>query len=95
MFRRNRPSRSALYERLLAEKDVQIARLLAQLEGRPLSSVISRPAAVIDGKPAVLGSATWDSDLDEAQAILDKNGLSKVHLPEILDALGVGSSDLS
>lgn len=101
MFRR-RPSRDALYERIIAEKDQQLRILVAEIDwlrawqGAPsLPARISPGHALVDGKPAELGSATWESELDEAKAILDKSGLSKVHLSEILDGLGVGSSDLS
>lgn len=95
MFHR-RASRAALYERLLAEKDAQI-NLLRSLTGTPaaIPSVMPPPPPVLDGQPGELGSATWESELDEAEAILTTNGLSQIHLAEILDGLGVGSSDLS
>lgn len=101
MFRR-RSSRTALFERLLGEKDTQLRILVAEIDwlraqlGRPsLPAVISPGHTLLDGKAAELGHATWESELDEAQAILDKNELSRIHLDEILDGLGVGSSDLS
>lgn len=95
LFRR-RPSRDDLYERLIAEKDAQIVRLIALLEGRPVPlAQLMPPPPVAEGQTGELGSPTWESEEDEAQAILDKEGLSKVHLAEILDGLGVGSSDLS
>jgi hypothetical protein len=88
-----RRAERALYERLITLKDEQIADLRAQLGFRTLAGPV--PGLVPDHQPTVLGSATWESDADEAQAIIEKNGLSKVHLAEILDGLGVGSSDLS
>lgn len=94
MFRR-RTSKDALYERLLAEKDAQI-ELLRSLTGTPAATPsVMPPPPVLDGQPSELGSAKWESELDEAETILDKEGLSQIHLAEILDGLGVGSSDLS
>jgi hypothetical protein len=94
VFRR-RPSRDDLYRELLAEKDAQIA-LLRSLTGTPAAiPAVMPPSPVVDGQPGELGSATWESELDEAEAILQKDGLSQIHLAEILDGLGVGSSDLS
>lgn len=103
MFRfSRRPSRDDLYAKLLAEKDQQIRILVAEIDwlrawqGAPsLPARISPGHSLVDGKPAELGSPTWESELDEAAAIIEKNGLSNVHLDEILDGLGVGSSDLS
>lgn len=97
-----RKSERALYERLLAEKDTHLRILAAEIDwlraqlGRPsLPAVISPGHTLLDGKPAELGSATWESEADEAKALLEKEGLSAVHLPEILDGLGFGTSDLS
>lgn len=93
--------KSKLYERLLVEKDMHIRLLAAEIDwlraqlGRPsLPAVISPTHTLTDGKPAELGSPTWESEAEEAQRILDAHGLSGVHLPEILSGLGYDDSDL-
>lgn len=94
--------KAKLYERLLVEKDIHIRLLAAEIDwlraqlGRPsLPAVISPTHTLADGTAAELGSATWESENEEAQKILESHGLSAVHLPEILDGLGYGNSDIS
>jgi hypothetical protein len=90
--------KAKLYERLLAEKDERIRLLLLEREAWS-SPAMSRIATVLPppGEPAASeqGAAGWVSETEEAEAILAETGLSVVHLPEILDGLGYGSSDLS
>jgi hypothetical protein len=94
-----RPSKAKLYERIIGEKDMHIRILVAEIDwlraqlGRPsLPATISGPLP--DGLPAELGSDKWESEADEAQKTIEAEGLSAVHLPEILDGLGYGNSDL-
>lgn len=97
MFRR--PSRDSLYERILEERDRQLRILVAECDwlraqlGRP-----SLPAAINPSDlPPIDHTVTdggWESEDSEAQTILDANGLSAVHLPEILEGLGYGNADL-
>lgn len=95
-----RPSKAALYERIIDEKDTQIRILVAELDWtRAHFGVPSLPAPITtktlpDGLPAEVTSGDWESEADEAKAILEKEGLSAVHLPEILEGLGYGNSDL-
>lgn len=94
MFRR-RPSKDDLYREQIAALNEQIEWLRAQLGLPTRALVLPKPGVLPDGEPAAVGEATWETEYDEAKAILDKQGLSQVHLSEILDGLGVGSSDLS
>ncbi|MGE5596442.1 MAG: hypothetical protein ACM3S1_10470 [Hyphomicrobiales bacterium] len=96
---RRRPSRDALWERLLEERDRQIRILVAEIDwlraqlGRP-----SLPAAINPSElPPVeheISDGGWLSEREEAERIATELGLSNVHLPEILDGLGYGSADL-
>jgi hypothetical protein len=97
-----RRSRRNLYERLLDEKDTQlrilgaeIEWLRAQLGAHSFGPVIPQKLTLPDDAPSELSAATWESEEEEAQMILDSHGLSAIHLPEILDGLGYGNSDLS
>lgn len=97
-----RPSKAKLYERIIGEKDMHIRILVAEIDwlraqlGRPsLPAVISPSAHFHQDQPGELGSGKYESEREEAEAILEKTGLSSVHLPEILDGLGIGNSDLS
>jgi hypothetical protein len=95
---RRRTSRTALYERLLDERDKHIRILVAEIDwlraqlGRP-----SLPAAINPSDQPVKSEITdagWVSEEDEAREILKSEGLSPVLLPEILDGLGIGNSTL-
>ena len=95
---RRRTSRTALFERLLDERERQIRILVAEIDwlraqlGRP-----SMPAAINPSHLPVkheITDAGYVSEADEARDILLKEGLSPVLLPEILDGLGIGNSDL-
>lgn len=99
-----RPSRNALYERLLEEKDAQLALLTEEIDylratrGQPsLPRALAPPksTATPEGVDAVLGDGDWLSEDEEAKKIVEDLGLSAVHLPEILEGLGIGTSDLS
>lgn len=102
-LRSRRPSRDDLYAKLLSEKDTQLRILAAEVDwlraqiGRPsLPAVISPGQTLLDsGKPGVVTDGQWETEQDEARKIISENGLSAVHLPEILDGLGIGVSDLS
>jgi hypothetical protein len=102
-LRSRRPSRDDLYAKLLDEKDTQLRILAAEIDwlraqiGRPsLPAVISPGQTLLDSKePGVITDGGWESEADEARKIISENGLSAVHLPEILDGLGLGTSDLS
>jgi hypothetical protein len=95
--------KAKLYERLLNEKDMHIRLLAAEIDwlraqlGRPSLPAVISPSVhnLKNDEPAELGHATWESEEDEAQKILEKYEISGVHLPEILDGLGYGVSDLS
>lgn len=92
--------KAKLYERLLEERDRHIALLAAELDrlrgGRTLQALDPPDTTGLpDGEPAVLADGDWVSEAEEAQKIVDDLGLSAVHLPEILEGLGLGTSDLS
>jgi hypothetical protein len=97
--------KSKLYERLLVEKDAHIRILVAEIDylratrGQPsLPARITpgdTPLVLPDGKTAEVGDGEWLSETEEAEKIVSDLGLSKVHLPEILEGLGLGVSDLS
>ena len=91
---RRRTSRTALFERLLDERERQIRILVAEIDwlraqlGRP-----SLPAAINPTNQPVkheITDAGYVSEADEAKQILQEAGLSPVLLPEILDGLGIG-----
>lgn len=96
--------KSKLYEQLLAEKDTQLGILAREIDwlraqlGRPTlgDGVLptATPLEAPQGDPTVR-NGEWVSEFDEAEAIIAANNLSAVHLPEILDGLGVGTSDLA
>ncbi len=107
MFRR-RTSRTALYERLLEEKNQQLAVLASEVDwlraqlGRPTIPNVYSPTVdlvaghgLVDGEPAAVTDGDWVDEFAEAQKIIEENGLSSIHLDEILDGLGLGSSDLA
>lgn len=86
--------KSKLYERMLAEKQREIDWLREQI-GRPTAALVPLPAPVA-GADEAAKLATWMTEAEEAEAILASDPtLSAVHLPEILDGLGYGNSDLS
>lgn len=90
--------KSVLVERLLAEKDATIAHLRDELEwhrARSTAAIVAPYVPPVDeeGQPIVGSPAEWDSEFDEAQKIIEANGLSPAHLPEILDGLGLSESD--
>jgi hypothetical protein len=94
--------KAKLYERLLNEKDTHLRILVAEIDwlraqlGRPsLPAAITPPSSVPEGVNAQLGDGEWISEAEEAEKILADQGLSRVHLPEILDGLGLSSSDLA
>jgi hypothetical protein len=95
-----RKSKAELYERLLNEKDTHIRILVAEIDwlraqlGRPSLPAAINPSGLPDKQAAVLDDAGWVSEAEEARAIIEKEGLSAVHLPEILDGLGYTTSDL-
>lgn len=97
MLRRSSP----LYERLLDEKDKHIRILVAEIDwlraqlGRPSLYAPINPSGLPEKNTAVVEDGGWVSEAEEAREILEKTGLSAVHLPEILDGLGYGNSDLS
>jgi hypothetical protein len=102
LFRR--ASRGALYERLLEEKNAHIRILVAEIDylramrGQPsLPARITpdAPSAIPDGQPGAIDDGEWLSEAEEAEKIVSDLGLSPVHLPEILEGLGLGTSDLS
>lgn len=91
---RRRSSRTALYERLLEERDKHIRILVAEIDwlraqlGRP-----SIPAAINPSEQPVKSEVTdggWVSEADEAREILKASDLPAALLPEILDGLGYG-----
>ena len=92
-----RPSRDDLYERLLEERDRQIRILVAEIDwlraqlGRPSLPAAVNPSGLPDIKHE-LSDGGYISEREEAQEILDAAGLSSIHLDEILDGLGHGSS---
>jgi hypothetical protein len=93
--------KAKLYERLLNEKDTHLRILVAEIDwlraqlGRPSLPAAIRPGHVPSGTTAAVGEGEWLSEAEEAEAILASTGLSAVHLPEILDGLGYGTSDLA
>lgn len=102
MFRlRLRNSERALFERLLDEKDKQLRIVIAEVDylratrGQPSLPAAINPSGLPEKGPATLSDGGWVSEVEEAEAIIAKAGLSQIHLPEILDGLGFGDSDLS
>lgn len=99
MFRR--PSRDALYERVIAEKNTHLRILVAEVDwlraqlGRPSLPATITAAQIANGTAAKLDDGEWMSEADEAQKIVEDLGLSAVHLPEILDGLGLSNSDFA
>jgi len=99
LFRR--ASSGALYERLLEEKDKHLRILIAQIDyeramrGQPSLPATILPGQIPDGVPATADDGDWISESEEAEAILLEQGLSPIHLPEILSGLGYGESDLA
>lgn len=94
---RRRKSKDELWEQIVAEKQREIDWLRAQL-GRPS---LPEPAQITFDRlpgtePLIIGSQGWVSEEEEeAQALLEAGELSPEHLPEILDALGFASSDIT
>lgn len=97
MFRK---SKASLYERLLDEKDMHIRILVAEIDwlraqlGRPSLPAAINPSGLPEKTVAVVDDGGWVSEAEEARAIMEKEGLSAVHLPEILDGLGYSESSL-
>lgn len=84
-----------LYERLLAEKDQHLRILVAEVDYlRATRGQPSLPAAISsrlpDGVQMSQGPGEeYLSEEDEARAMLEAEGLSMTHLPEILSGLGL------
>lgn len=101
---RRRKSKDELWEQIVAEKQREIDWLRAQL-GMPSLLPVAQPAdpgplPIIPRRPGseplIIGSQGWISEEEEeAQALLEAGELSPEHLPEILDALGFASSDIT
>ena len=97
-------AKEKLYERLIEEKDTHVRLLVAEIDylratrGQPsLPARITpdAPSAIPDGQPGAIDDGEWLSEAEEAEKIVADLGLSAVHLPEILEGLGLGTSDLS
>lgn len=87
---------------MLEEKDKQLARLDAEIAVLRIHGpapfrfpVPTNPSGLPDKGAAEQTDGGWVSEADEAEAIIEKAGLSAIHLSEILDGLGYGNSDLS
>lgn len=99
---RRRKSKDELWEQIVAEKQREIDWLRAQL-GMPSLPQPADPAPTIvlehrrpGTEPLIIGAQGWVSEEEEeAQALLTAGELSPEHLPEILDALGFASSDIT
>lgn len=91
-----RPSRDALYERIILEKDHQLRILVAEVDylratrGEPSLRAAINPSGLPDKLPMSQGDGGWVSEVEEAEQIVADLGLSAVHLPEILKGLGFG-----
>lgn len=96
-----RSKQARLYERLLEEKDKQLRIVIAEVNylratrGQPSLAVAINPSGLPEKGTTAQTDGGWVSEADEAEAILAKEGLSPVHLTEILEGLGYGNSDLS
>lgn len=97
---RLRNSERALFERLLDEKDKQLRIVIAEVDylratrGQPSLPAAINPSGLPDKGAATQTDGGWVSEAEEAEAIMAENGLSPIHLPEILEGLGYGNSDL-